>query len=94
MSVQNRLDDPSAMRGVPSPRPEREPVTSPEELALLDSAEIVEGYLDGFNGDAEPGDNRSKSYWHGWRNGAGDRNRTVDAAQRKLAHALHGKAPR
>ncbi len=37
----------------------------------LDEAEIAEGYRDGRQN--EPcGDNRSRSYWHGWRNGMMD----------------------
>lgn len=67
---------------------ERTPVTTKEELDTFEHAEVVEGYLDGFNGEPEPGDNRAKAYWHGWRNGYNDRNRTVDPAQRALARAL------
>lgn len=48
---------------------ERRPVRTWAELQTLDHAEIMEGYEDGFRGDPEPGDNRSKAYWHGWRNG-------------------------
>lgn len=65
---------------------ERVPVADVIALADLDSAEVVEGYHDGFAGDAEPGDNRSPSYWHGWRNGAVDGgHREKDAAQAALA---------
>lgn len=85
---------------------DRTPIRTAAELAMLDHADVVEGYLDGLNGDSEPGDNRSKSYWHGWRNGMMDRAGKVDAAQAALAHelfelklaqvretiALHGKA--
>lgn len=61
---------------------ERAPVTTAEELATFDPEEMVEGYRDGFAGDKEPGDNRSKAYWHGWRNGRTDRgDAPVDAAQ-------------
>lgn len=51
----------------------RTPVTTFAELDTLDDDEILEGYRDGFAGEAEPGNNRSKSYWHGWRNGAIDK---------------------
>lgn len=51
----------------------RAPVTTAAELATLDDAEILEGYRDGFAGEPEPGDNRSKAYWHGWRNGHHDK---------------------
>jgi hypothetical protein len=50
---------------------------------------MVEGYMDGFRGEPEPGNNRTCSYWHGWRNGATDcRRREVDAAQRELARVV------
>jgi hypothetical protein len=66
---------------------ERVPVADVAALADLDPAEVVEGYHDGLAGDAEPGDNRSPSYWHGWRNGAVDGgHREKDAAQAALAH--------
>ena len=71
----------------------RTPVTTAVELAELDPAEIVEGYHDGKDGMPEPGDNRSKAYWHGWRNGLNDRNRTSDAAQIALiqdCRRVHG----
>ena len=51
---------------------DRSPVTTLAELETLDIAEIVEGYRDGMSGDPEPGGNRSKGYWHGWRNGRVD----------------------
>lgn len=65
----------------------RKPVTTVAELEALDQTEMVEGYWDGYHGEPEPGDNRSLSYWHGWRNGAVDgKHREGDAAQAKLAH--------
>jgi hypothetical protein len=67
--------------------PDRQPITKASELDALDDAEIIEGYWDGFHGEPEPGDNRSLSYWHGWRNGAVDKgHRKGDAAQAALAH--------
>lgn len=66
----------------------RTPVTTLAELDALDEAEMVEGYQDGFAGEPEPGDNRSKSYWHGWRNGHSDRSHKSDAAQHALAKAV------
>lgn len=63
----------------------REPITTVAQLEKLDSDEIVEGYNDARHGEPAPGDNRSLSYWHGWRNGAIDSYRMPpDAA----AHAL------
>lgn len=51
--------------------PNREPVISIFDLARLDDAEVLEGYRDGAEG-LLCGDNRSRSYWHGWRGGARD----------------------
>lgn len=65
---------------------EFDPVRTVAELNMLDQDEITEGYRDGRDGEPEPGNNRSRSYWHGWRNGAADgRHRENDAAQRELA---------
>ena len=65
----------------------RDPVTTVEELETLDDVDMVEGYRGGRQGDPEPGGNRSKSYWHGWRNGRVDgKHDEGDAAQRILAH--------
>lgn len=65
------------------------PVTTVADLATLDEAEMLEGYLDGFKGEPEPGGNRSRSYWHGWRNGAVDgHHRKSDLAQQMLADAV------
>lgn len=50
----------------------RAPLTKASELEGLDMDEMIEGYWDGRAGDKEPGDNRSLSYWHGWRNGMTD----------------------
>lgn len=47
------------------------PVISIMDLARLDDDEMQEGYRDGFEG-LPCGDNRSRSYWHGWRNGSQD----------------------
>lgn len=67
---------------------DRSPVTTLEELNALDSDEMIEGYRDGRGGDDEPGGNRSKSYWHGWRNGRSDRTGIVDSAGALLAKAV------
>lgn len=49
----------------------REPVLSLMDLARLDDAEQGEGYADGYAG-LPCGDNRSRSYWHGRRQGSRD----------------------
>ena len=57
-----------------------------EQLDALNSDELVEGYLDGFRGEIQPGHNRSLAYWHGWRNGAVDgKHREKDDEQALLA---------
>lgn len=65
---------------------DRIPIRDAKLLATLDDAEVIDGYHDGRAGEPEPGDNRSFSYWHGWRNGASDAgHREIDGAQRELA---------
>lgn len=74
---------------------DRVPVMTLEDLATLDDAEVLEGYLDGYHGEPEPGDNRSRSYWHGWRNGAVDgKRRQIDQAQQELARAVVAQSRR
>lgn len=64
------------------------PVSTLADLDTLDDAEVVAGYRDGLANEPEPGNSRSRSYWHGWRNGMADRGlREIDEAQRELARA-------
>jgi hypothetical protein len=49
-----------------------EPVTTFAELDCLDQDDIDEGYWEGRQNAPEPGHNRGKAYWHGWRNGMVD----------------------
>ena len=67
--------------------PNREPVISVMGLASLDDGEMLEGHTGGFAG--EPcGDNRSRSYWHGWRTGSLDgKHREKDMWDGMLASA-------
>ena len=44
-----------------------EPVKTVAELYALDEAEIIEGYTSAERGDPEPGPNRGRAFWHGWR---------------------------
>lgn len=56
-------------------------VSTAAELDLLDIDDIVDGYRAGLRGASEPGSDKSRSYWHGWRNGMVDTNRMpMDAA--------------
>lgn len=65
---------------------ERVAITKAADLDTLDDAETLEGYRDGRAGDPPPGDNRSFSYWHGWRQGSADGgHREHDEADRLLA---------
>ncbi len=48
-----------------------DPVRTLADLETLDKNEIMEGYLSTTPGDPEPGPNRGRAYWHGWRNGEG-----------------------
>lgn len=70
-------------------RPEIAPLYAPiatlAELDALEHAEVQEGFFDGLAGGPEPGGNRSRSYWHGWRVGMMDAGRLeIDATHRKL----------
>lgn len=70
---------------------EYQPVSTKEDLALLDDNEIVEGYRAGTRGDSEPGSAFSRSYWHGWRNGMVDSKRMEkDVDQAILAREVLG----
>lgn len=65
---------------------ERRPVVTADDLDALDGTEIVEGYKDGFEG-FPCGENRSRSYWHGWKNGMTDKGRLPMTAEgRMLVH--------
>jgi hypothetical protein len=69
-----------------SDAPYGEPISNLADLDTLDTEELLEGYRDGFNNEPEPSGNRSRSYWHGWRNGMVDKgHRKGDAAQAELA---------
>lgn len=65
------------------------PVVTLDELGALDTAEIIEGYWDGYDNGPRPSGNRSKAYWHGWRNGMVDgKHAEIDPAQRALVRAV------
>lgn len=48
--------------------PNFEPVATMADLDTLDEDDILEGYLSAEAGDPEPGPNRGRAFWHGWRN--------------------------
>lgn len=61
------------------------PAKTVADFRQLDDGEILEGYFDGFHGSAAPGSDRSRSFWHGWRNGRVDAGLAEpDFAQRAL----------
>ena len=69
--------------------PEFPPVSTIEDFRTLDEAEVLLGYMDGFDGGPSPGSDRSRSYCHGWRNGMVDSGRcSPDDAQHALAAAF------
>jgi hypothetical protein len=45
-----------------------EPVRTKADLDTLDEREIAAGYVSTERGDPEPGPNRGRAFWHGWRN--------------------------
>jgi hypothetical protein len=58
------------------------PVETIADFRQLDDGEALEGYFDGFHGSPEPGSDRSRSFWHGWRDGRVDAGLTEpDCAQ-------------
>lgn len=62
------------------------PIRALEELALQDPHEMFNGYMAGLHGEPEPGSDKSRGYWHGWRNGMVDSGRmTKDESQAALA---------
>ena len=70
------------------------PVSTVAELSLLDEQEMVAGYLSGLDGSAEPGSDKSKAFWHGWRNGMSDNGfALLDHYQHSLAAEI-GKPAR
>lgn len=69
-----------------------EPVRTLADLETLDPDEIVAGYMETRRGDPEPGPNRGRAYWRGWRNRMIDLGEIeIDGATRQLAHEV---APR
>jgi hypothetical protein len=69
-----------------------EPVRTKAELDTLDGEEIIDGYRSAERGDPEPGPNRGKAFWHGWRNAMIDMGELpMDDASRQLAHEILGR---
>ncbi len=65
------------------------PVETLEDLNSLNPDEILEGHLSAERGDPEPGPNRGRSYWHGWRTRMMDlRELPIDETHRKLVREV------
>jgi ribosome modulation factor len=52
--------------------PEFKPITTMEEVMVQDKSDMIAGYHAGLLGDSAPGSDKSRGYWHGWRNGMVD----------------------
>lgn len=64
------------------------PVLTLEDLDSLDDDEMLEGFLSAERGDPEPGVNRGRAFWHGWRTRMMDLGEIeIDAGHRGLARA-------
>lgn len=58
------------------------------DLQNLNDDEILAGYRAGWSDAAEPGSDKSRSYWHGWRNAQIDLGRLpADNESGQLARA-------
>ena len=71
-----------------------EPVRTRADLQALRLEDVVLGYTETRPGDPEPGVNRGRAYWHGWRCRMFDYGELgIDDAHRALVHeiALHGR---
>ena len=67
------------------------PVATLADLKNLDEDEILAGYREGLTCDAEPGSDKSRGYWHGWRNAQMDRGRMQhDASSSRLVREYLG----
>ncbi len=59
-------------------------VATVADFRTLDEAEVLLGYLEGFDGGPPPGSDYSRSFCHGWRNGMVDGGH-MDADEAQLA---------
>lgn len=65
-----------------------QPIETMADLSAQDEDDIVAGYRAGLNGSPRPGADKSRAWWHGWRNGMVDSGRAIkDDAQIRLAAA-------
>lgn len=53
------------------------------------SDEVVDGYRAGYRGESEPGSDKSRSFFHGWKNGRVDGGfDQIDEHQQEFARAF------
>lgn len=58
-----------------------------EDLQNLDPDEVYAGYVDGMTNPTCPGSDKSRSFWHGWRNARMDKGEIPqDSESSQLAH--------
>lgn len=70
---------------------EFQPVETVADLNNLDEEEIIAGYRAGLDCADEPGSDKSRGYWHGWRNAQSDRGRVPpDIHQQRLVVEILG----
>ncbi|HDR9497075.1 TPA: hypothetical protein QDC06_000262 [Burkholderia cepacia] len=59
-----------------------------KESDLIDD-DVLAGYRSGYAGDPEPGSDKSRSFFHGWRNGRVDGgHQPIDSAQQEFAKSF------
>lgn len=52
-------------------------------------ADVIDGYGSGYRGDREPGSDKSRSFFHGWKNGRVDGGHDpIDERQQEFARAF------
>ncbi len=69
-------------------------VASVADFRTLDESDMLLGYMDGFDGLPCPGSGRSRSFFHGWRNGMADAGHMErDGAQQALAEEFRDMVP-
>jgi len=61
------------------------------DIASMDQAELMAGYIGYERGDPEPGGNHSRAYWWGWWSAANPTEGPMYQAQRHVARLI---APR
>lgn len=70
---------------------EFQPVRTKADLEKLEDDDILTGYIHGLSDPIQPGSDKSRGYWHGWRNAQSDKHRVpIDDAQMQLVREVVG----